>query len=251
MVSSGTSAETSASAGSASDSGPESVPFEPSSGTSMGVRSPSAGPDTSETEKEEKEEKEGKEEKEEKKAGYGNLILARSKDLLHWEYIGHLIDEDTEGQIPLEKDYYVLDGAYECPDYIVLNGQEIVLTSPQNLPQIGTSYQNVHSGVYMLGALNFETGRFRIDYIGELDNGFDFYAAQTLKMPDGRVILIAWKEMWDRKKAGQAPIHFPASYTLRTGTSFKNLCGRSKDTAAAKPLLISLKSQMTASPLNM
>ena len=213
MVSSGTSAEMSASAGSAPDSGPESVSFEPSSGSSMGVRSPSAGPDTSETEKEEKEEKEGKEEKEEKKAGYGNLILARSKDLLHWEYIGHLIDEDTEGQIPLEKDYYVLDGAYECPDYIVLNGQEIVLTSPQNLPQIGTSYQNVHSGVYMLGALNFETGRFRIDYIGELDNGFDFYAAQTLKMPDGRVILIAWKEMWDRNFPTQKE-GWAGTYTL-------------------------------------
>jgi beta-fructofuranosidase len=50
----------------------------------------------------------------------------------------------------------------------------------------------------MLGKLNFETGRFQVDYIGEVDSGFDFYAAQSLRMPDGRVIMIAWKEMWDR-----------------------------------------------------
>ena len=34
--------------------------------------------------------------------------------------------------------------------------------------------------------------------ICELDSGFDFYAPQVVKMPDGRNIMIAWKEMWDR-----------------------------------------------------
>ena len=156
----------------------------PASETDMGVRSPSAGPVSGQ--------------EEEEKAGFGNMILARSKDLLHWDYVGHLLDEETEGQIHLDDAFYCLNGAYECPDYIVLNGQEVVLTSPQNLPQIGDSYQNVHSGVYLLGEMNFENGRFRIDEIGELDNGFDFYAAQTLRMPDDRCIMIAWKEMWDR-----------------------------------------------------
>ncbi|MDO5476674.1 MAG: GH32 C-terminal domain-containing protein [Eubacteriales bacterium] len=203
------SAPASAPVGPSSGSAPA-APVEPSSGSAMGVRPPSAGPAADAKE-------------EEKKAGYGNMILARSRDLFHWEYIGHLLDEETEGQIQLEKDFYVLDGAYECPDYIVLNGQEFVLTSPQNLPQIGTSYQNVHSGVYLLGELNFENGRFRIDKIGELDQGFDFYAAQTLQMPDGRVILIAWKEMWDRnfptRKEGWA-----GTYTLPRELSFEDGC---------------------------
>jgi beta-fructofuranosidase len=65
-------------------------------------------------------------------------------------------------------------------------------------------YQNVHSGLYMLGKLDFETGRYQVDKIGELDNGFDFYAAQTMHMPDDRAILIAWKEMWDRNYPTQA-----------------------------------------------
>ena len=135
---------------------------------------------------------------EEEKDGYGNLILARSKDLLHWEYVGHLIDEDTEGQIPMTGEYFTLNGVYECPDYICMDGKEVILSSPQNLPQMGSLYQNVHSGIYLIGELNFESGRFRIDKIGEVDSGFDFYAAQTLRMPDDRVIMIAWKEMWDR-----------------------------------------------------
>ena len=154
-------------------------------GAEMDVRSPSSGTVPADGEEEEK-------------AGYGNLILARSKDLLHWEYVGHLLDEDTEGQIPLDPEHFRLNGVYECPDYIVLDGKEIILSSPQNLPQIGKAYQNVHSGIYMFGELSFESGRFRVDEIGEVDSGFDFYAAQTLRMPDGRVILIAWKEMWDR-----------------------------------------------------
>ncbi len=177
------------------------------SGAILGVKPPSMDPVT--------------DQEEEKKAGFGNMILARSKDLLHWDYVGHLLDQETEGQIQLDDAFYCLDGAYECPDYIVLSGQEVVLTSPQNLPQIGTSYQNVHSGVYLLGEMNFENGRFRIDEIGELDNGFDFYAAQTLRMPDDRCIMIAWKEMWDRnfptREEGWA-----GTYSLPRELSYEN-----------------------------
>ena len=130
----------------------------------------------------------------EKRPGYGNMILCRSRDLYHWEYVGHLIHR----QPGFDEAYFTLDGVYECPDYFVVNGREVLLSSPQNLPQMGNLYQNQHSGVYMLGKLDFGTGRFTVDKIGEVDSGFDFYAAQTLRMPDGRVILIAWKEMWDR-----------------------------------------------------
>ena len=129
-----------------------------------------------------------------KKEGYGNLILARSHDLYHWEYLGRLFYPQKE----YSEEFYRLDGVYECPDYFKLDGAEVLLSSPQNLPRMGNRYQNIHSSLYMLGKLNFDTGRFDIDTIGETDSGFDSYAAQTLRMPDGRIILIAWKEMWDR-----------------------------------------------------
>ena len=136
----------------------------------------------------------------EERAGFGNLILCRSRDLFHWEYVGHLIHRQEE----LIDAFFELNGVYECPDYLELDGKELLLSSPQNLPQMGNLYQNVHSGIYLLGKLDFETGRFRIDKIGEVDSGFDFYAAQTLRMPDGRVVMIAWKEMWDRNYPTQA-----------------------------------------------
>ena len=150
--------------------------------------------------------------------GFGNLILCRSRDLLHWEYVGHLIHRQPE----LADVFFALNGVYECPDYLELDGKELLLTSPQNLPQMGNHYQNVHSALYLLGKLDFETGRFAIDRIEELDHGFDFYAAQTIRLPDGRVILIAWKEMWDRnyptQKEGWAGTYsFPRELRVADG----------------------------------
>ena len=130
-----------------------------------------------------------------KKEGWGNLCLLKSDDLFHWKYIGHLLYPQPE----FSENFYHLEGVYECPDYFVADsGAEVLLTSPQNLPADGHLFQNIHSVLYMLGHLDFKTGQFRVETIGEVDSGFDFYAAQTLRMPDGRVIMIAWKEMWDR-----------------------------------------------------
>lgn len=141
--------------------------------------------------------------------GLGNLCLCRSRDLRHWEYLGHLLEPQPE----FSPEYYALHGVYECPDYFELDGYEVLLSSPQNLPQMGARYQNLHSGLYMLGKLDFGTGRFRVDTVGELDAGFDFYAAQTLKLPDGRIVMIAWKEMWDRSYPTQAE-GWAGTYTL-------------------------------------
>ncbi|MBO4299568.1 MAG: GH32 C-terminal domain-containing protein, partial [Clostridia bacterium] len=107
-----------------------------------------------------------------------------------------------------------LNGVYECPDYFVADsGAEVLLSSPQNLPQSGNLYQNIHSVLFMLGHLDFDTGRFEIGTIGEVDSGFDFYAAQTVRMPDGRIVMIAWKEMWDRSFPSRAE-EWAGTYTL-------------------------------------
>lgn len=145
----------------------------------------------------------------EENPGFGNLILCRSRDLKRWEYVGHLLEPQPE----LPPEFYALHGVYECPDYFELDGYEVLLSSPQNLPQMGRDYQNLHSGLYMLGKLDFESGRFRVDSVGELDRGADFYAAQTMKLPDGRIVLLAWKEMWDRSYPTQAE-GWAGTYTL-------------------------------------
>lgn len=132
---------------------------------------------------------------EHRKEGWGNLCLLKGKDIFHWEYVGHLLYPQPE----FSEEFYRLNGVYECPDYFVTDtGEEVLISSPQKLPKSGDHYQNVHSVIYMLGKLNFETGQFHVRVIGEIDNGFDIYAPQTLRMPDGRIIMIAWKEMWGR-----------------------------------------------------
>lgn len=147
---------------------------------------------------------------EHKKEGWGNLCLLRSDDLCHWAYVGHLLSH----QPGLNPDFWRLDGVYECPDYFVADsGAEVLLTSPQNLPQSGHLFQNVHSVLWMRGHLDFDTGAFSIDAVGEVDSGFDFYAAQTLRVPDGRVVMIAWKEMWDRSFPSRSE-EWAGTYTL-------------------------------------
>lgn len=148
---------------------------------------------------------------EHKKEGWGNLCLLRGEDLFHWTYVGRLLRPQPE----LPPEFLRLDGVYECPDYFVTeSGTEVLLSSPQNLPRMGHRYQNIHSTLFMLGHLDFDTGRFEVKTVDEVDSGFDFYAAQTLRHPDGRVIMIAWKEMWDRSFPTARSEQWAGTYTL-------------------------------------
>ena len=141
--------------------------------------------------------------------GLGHLTLFRTKDLKNWEFCGVLLQPQED----LDDAFFNLKGVYECPDYFVSNGKEIILASPQNLPQIGSRFQNLHSVIYLTGQMDFEKGHFHIDLIEDLDSGFDIYASQTLQHPDGRRIMIAWKEMWDRSYPTEED-QWVGSYTL-------------------------------------
>lgn len=148
---------------------------------------------------------------------YGNIVLCRSKDLREWEYVGHLFDKQDN----IDSRFFELDGVYECPDYFQIDGKDIIITSPQHLPQDGTSFENVNSCIYMVGKLNFETGHFEIESIHELDEGFDFYAAQALHTSDNRHILMAWKEMWHRDYPTEAE-GWIGSYSLPRELTLEN-----------------------------
>jgi len=75
---------------------------------------------------------------------------------------------------------------WECPDMFELGGNAYLSVSPQGLEHEEYRFQNV-----------FSSGYFRVDGdvlsdFEELDHGFDFYAPQTFRAPDGRRILIGW-----------------------------------------------------------
>ena len=52
--------------------------------------------------------------------------------------------------------------------------------------------------MFFVGKLDYETGKFDKVSFDEIDYGLDFYAPQTTLAPDGRRIMIAWMQSWDR-----------------------------------------------------
>lgn len=150
--------------------------------------------------------------------GVGQLLLYKSTDLIYFEYVGELLNNNQ----PDEPGYHRLTGGiYECPDFFIVDGKQILISSPMRLPKDGVDYENLHSVVYMEGNLDYTTGKFNHEGFYELDGGFDFYAAQTAKHPDGRTIMIAWMQMWDRTMP-TAVDGWAGAFTLPREISFKD-----------------------------
>lgn len=117
----------------------------------------------------------------------GQLLLYTARDLEHWRLVG--VAASGGGSFGT---------MWECPDFFPLSGGEVLVWSPQNVPQRGCRYQNKHSSVYSIGKLDRGTAVFDGSEPREIDFGPDFYAPQSLEAPDGRRIMIAWMQMWER-----------------------------------------------------
>lgn len=124
----------------------------------------------------------------------GNIALFSSDDLLQWTYIGLLFDDkNMQGS-----DCFAFEGVCECPSFIENDDCQALIFSATNLPNEGIQYQNVNSVLCMIGELDYKTGKFHYHRIQEIDGGFDFYAAQTTTLPDGRTVMSAWMQLWGR-----------------------------------------------------
>ncbi|MDQ0230367.1 glycoside hydrolase family 32 protein [Metabacillus malikii] len=112
----------------------------------------------------------------------GCVVLYESKDLLSWDFLGEV-----------ETDLKQFGYMWECPDYFELDDKGILLFSPQGLEPEGDRYHNIYQSGYLVGeTLDIEQRRFTHKKFHELDRGFDFYAPQTMKAPDGRRLLVGW-----------------------------------------------------------
>ncbi|MGL4373688.1 MAG: glycoside hydrolase family 32 protein, partial [Turicibacter sp.] len=87
---------------------------------------------------------------------------------------------------------------WECPDLFELDGQDVLLMSPQQMHNEEFRYKNGNTTVYFIGEFNYETGKLNKHSYDEIDYGLDFYAPQTTLAPDGRRIMMAWMQSWDR-----------------------------------------------------
>ena len=117
----------------------------------------------------------------------GQLLLFSSIDLNNWNFVG-----------VVRKDDKPTSGIYECPCVFKSGDNDVILSSPQGYVTEDGKYQNVNSSIYSVGKLNLKSGKFAIEYEDEIDGGLDFYAPQVVGLRDGRVIMIAWMQMWNR-----------------------------------------------------
>ena len=116
--------------------------------------------------------------------GRGRILLYKSINLLNWDFVSDILDEDSRGKM------------IECPDYV--KNLDLLLYCEQNQPVDGLMHHNVHSTYYKHG--RFENNKFVSDNTGTIDYGFDFYAPQTFLDEN---ILIAWMDMWDRNQPSE------------------------------------------------
>ncbi|OPJ62530.1 glycoside hydrolase family 32 protein [Clostridium oryzae] len=120
--------------------------------------------------------------------GSGQLLVYKSNNLSDWTYLGVLLKSENK-----------LGEMWECPDLFKIGDTDVVIISPQYIKRQGDKYCNTHSCVYILGKGDIETCNYTTSAIDEIDGGFDFYAPQTLQDDNGRQIMIAWIQMWERR----------------------------------------------------
>ncbi|EOT45099.1 MULTISPECIES: glycoside hydrolase family 32 protein [Enterococcus] len=117
-----------------------------------------------------------------KKDELGQALLYRSKNLEDWDFFNVLAESRGE-----------FGYMWECPDFFPLknaNGEKYVLTfSPMGVKE--------RTSIYLVGDMNYETGKFNYTIVGNIDWGFDYYAPQSFVDQSGRRILVAWANGWD------------------------------------------------------
>lgn len=108
------------------------------------------------------------------------ILQIRSADGFRWEF--DRILTENRGRI---------GGMWECPDYFPLDGKQILLASAMNMQEESLDFHRGNNTFCMIGREGPD-GTFEEDVLQTVDHGTDFYAAQTLKSPDGRRIMIGW-----------------------------------------------------------
>lgn len=117
-----------------------------------------------------------------KKNGFANALLYRSENLKDWEFFNVLAESRGE-----------LGYMWECPDFFPIQNdqgeEKYVLTfSPMGVAECTT--------VYLIGEMNYNTGKFNYTTVGTIDSGMDYYAPQSFVDSKGRRIMVAWANEW-------------------------------------------------------
>lgn len=121
---------------------------------------------------------------------FGQVLLFQSENLVDWTFVGPVIQGSRATTSKLG---YML----ECPDLFTIEDRDVLIVSPQQI----AGHRNQHGTAYIVGDMNYESGQlegYEFDAINEIDYGFDFYAPQTMIDDQGRRIMVAWMQSWNR-----------------------------------------------------
>lgn len=118
--------------------------------------------------------------------GGGQILLFSSSDGFSWKY---------EKVLAANNNRFGL--MWECPDFFILDGKAVLLTSPQDMLPVGFEYHNGNGTLCLIGDFDEATSTFTEQYNQSIDYGIDFYAPQTVLTPDGRRVMIGWMQNWD------------------------------------------------------
>lgn len=118
--------------------------------------------------------------------GSGAVLLYKSEDGLDWSLVGPVdASQNQYGQM------------WECPDFFPLDGQQVLVVSPQDMRPMGLEFHAGHGTMCIIGSYDKEHNKFNREHIQAIDYGIDFYAPQTLESVDGRRIMIGWLQNWN------------------------------------------------------
>ena len=114
----------------------------------------------------------------------GAALLFVSFDKEKWTYFRQITTRETFGYM------------WECPEYVEIGGKKVLSASVQGLT--GEEWKN--KNVYQSGYFYVEgdlLGEYQLSEYHLWDYGFDFYAPQSFRTEDDRLIQIGWMGMPD------------------------------------------------------
>ena len=118
--------------------------------------------------------------------GVPTALLYRSENFFDWEFFNIFLQRENSGY------------CYECPNMTRIGDTDVLFLSPVDFPADGFAFTNCNSVVYSSGKIDYQKGCFGGSPFREVDGGTDFYATQVVYSPEGKSILLAWMNLWNR-----------------------------------------------------
>ncbi len=151
------------------------------------------------------------------KEDQGTALLFVSSDKENWTYSGQITTQEKFGCM------------WECPEYLKIGRRKVLSASVQGLTGGEWKNRNVYQSGYFFVEGDFP-GDCQLSEYYLWDYGFDFYAPQSFRTEDGRMIQIGWMGMPDcpqhiNKTLADNWQHcftFPREITQRDGMLLQN-----------------------------